>query len=205
MRVDLRARAAAQDVDLDDALARLRRIYEDVDARSAKNTAALDLPCKSGCSSCCEESVLLTPLEFYGIWDHLQSTRGDDEIATIVEDALRAYEANKDLIDVLERPPPPGHVDHTRLIRTLRFRCPVLDPGGACRAYPMREILGRLFGCTFNDEGGIYGCDLVGAHLGGKIVTLGRARPHARRVLDLPLTHKQQVIPFYVHELYGKA
>lgn len=203
MRVDLRARAAAQGVDLDRALDRLRALYADVDERNARNTADLALPCKSGCSSCCEESVLLTQLEFYGIWDFLQTTLSDAELRGVIDDARAAYEANRALIDVLSRPPPPGHKDHTALIRDLRFRCPVLDAAGGCRAYPMREMLGRLFGCSFNDEGGVYGCDLVGAHLGGKLVTLTRARPNARRVLELPLTDKQHVIPYWVHALYS--
>jgi hypothetical protein len=81
----------------------------------------------------------------------------------------------------------------------------MLDESGACRAYPWREINGRLFGCSFNDEGGVYGCHLVGAHLADQLVTLVRARPTATRVRTLPLGEKQQLYPFFIHSLYGRA
>ena len=38
----------------------------------------------------------------------------------------------------------------------------------------------------------------------GKTVTLLRVRPTARRLSDLPMTHKRQVYPFYIHALYGE-
>ena len=205
MRIDLHARAATDGVDLDAALAALAAIYADIDARNARNTASLALPCKSGCSACCEESVLVSELEFYAVWHHVQSTCDDAVIAGIVDEGLALYEKHKDVIDALERPPPPGHRDHTHLLRDVRFRCPMLDAAGACRAYAVREVKGRLFGCSFNDEGGVYGCDLVGAHLGDRLVTLVRARPAATRVSALPLGNKQQLYPFYIHALYGDA
>jgi hypothetical protein len=63
--------------------------------------------------------------------------------------------------------------------------------------------LARLFGCTFNDAGGLYACHLVADHVGDQTVTLLRARPTWRRLLDLPLTHKRQVYPYYIHLLFG--
>ena len=202
-RVDLHARAAAQGVDLGSALASLRELYADVDERNERNTKDLQLPCHSGCSACCEESVFVTPLEFYGVWDHVQTHCDDATLARIVDDGLALYRRHESVLLALEQPPPEGHSDHTALVRDVAFRCPMLDGGGRCLAYPMREMLGRLFGCSFNDSGGVYGCHLVGAHLGGKTLTLVRARPNANRVLELPLTHKQQLYPFYIHELYG--
>ncbi len=201
-RKDLHAHALTEGVDLDEALAGLRALYADVDERNARNTADLNLPCKSGCSACCEESVLLTRLEFYGVWDHLQRTCDDEALQAIIDEALLIYERHRGVIDALERPPGDGLADHTSLLMGLKFRCPVLDQAGACRAYPMREIKGRLFGCSFNDDGGVYACDLVGAHLGDRLVTLVRARPMATKVHALPLGQKQQVYPWYVHQLY---
>jgi hypothetical protein len=207
LRVDLEALAAAHGVDLAPALVALRALYAEVDERNHRNTAALDLPCKSGCSSCCEESVLLTRLEFYGVWDHVQRHADDETIARIVDEGLALYQRHRAVIEALERPPPAGFVDHSHLLLDVKFRCPILDETGACRAYPMREIKGRLFGCSFNDENGIYGCHLVGAHLsahlGDRPVTLVRARPMASRVHLLPLGKEQQLYPFYIHELYG--
>jgi hypothetical protein len=43
----------------------------------------------------------------------------------------------------------------------------------------------------------------VADHVGDQTVTLLRARPTWRRLLDLPLTHKRQVYPYYIHLLFG--
>lgn len=202
-RIDLDALVHEQGVSLRDALTRLKALYVEVDERNGRNTKDLDMPCGRGCDGCCHESVFLTPLEFYGAWDLLQQAYDDETLDYCVEEGLRIYAENKALIDDLDAPPPEGHRDHSEMARALRFRCPMLGKGGACLVYPMREILARLFGCSFNDDGGIYGCHIVGAHLGGQTVRLVRARPMAMRVHDLPLTHKQQVYPYYIHQLYG--
>jgi hypothetical protein len=199
MRIDLHARAAAEGVDLASALRALRTQYDDIDARNAKNTASLDLPCHRGCSMCCEDSVLLTWLEFYAVWDHLQRTCDDATLARIIADGLALYEKHRALIESLTRR---EETAGARLIE-VKYRCPILDDAGACRAYEWRETSARLFGASFNDDGGVYGCHLVGAHLADKLVTLVRARPAAERVHSLPLGGRQQIYPFYIHALYG--
>lgn len=201
--VDLHARAAAEGIDLSAALMDLRALYADVDARNERNTRNLALPCHQGCSACCEDSVLVTQLEFYGVWDHLQRHLDAVTLDRIIRDGLALYLRHRDVIEALSRPPPVGQVDHTRLLRGVSYRCPVLNEQGACLAYPMREMLGRLFGSSFNDERGIYGCDLVGIHLAGKTLKLVQARPMATLVHSLPLTTGQQLYPFYVHALYS--
>ena len=203
LRVDLHALAEANGVDLASALRALGNYYDDIDARNQRNTASLDLPCKSGCSACCEESVLLTELEFYAVWNHMQATCDDDTLAGVIDEGLALHDKHRAVIEALQQPAPAGYVDHTHLLRDVRFRCPMLDAAGSCRAYPWREIKGRLFGCSFNDEGGVYGCGLVGAHLADKLVTLVRAKPAASRIHTMPLTDKQQLYPFYIHALYG--
>src|SRR3954464_14204241 len=117
LRVDLHALVAAEGVDLAAALGALGTIYADVDARNARNTASLALPCKRGCSACCEESVLLTPLEFCAVWHHLQTTLDDDTLARIIDEGRALYAKHRDVIDALDRPPPAGQRDHTRLLR----------------------------------------------------------------------------------------
>lgn len=203
-RLDLDALAREQGVDLRAALARLKALYADVDERNARNTRDLAMPCGRGCDGCCHESVFLTPLEFYGAWDLLQRAYDDDTLDYVVEEGLRIYAEHREVIEALSGPPAEGAVDHTALARNLRFRCPMLGADGACLVYPMREMLARLFGCSFNDDGGIYGCHMVGAHLGGQTVRLVRARPMAMRVHELPLADRQQVYPYYIHQLYGE-
>ncbi len=202
-RLDLHALAAEANVDLDEAVARLMAIYDDIDARNARNTAGLDLPCHRGCSACCEESVFVSPLEFFAAWQWAQEHLDDDVRDRIVSEALAIYRAQKAAIDALSGPRPEGEADHTSIARSNRFRCPLLSDEGVCQIYPAREVYARLFGCSFNDERGVYGCDLVGAHLAGKEVTLVKARENAARLLDLPLTKLQQVYPWYFHWVYG--
>jgi hypothetical protein len=205
LRINLHARLHDEGVDLEGALKRLRSLYADVDERNERNLEGLELPCSSGCDACCHECVFLTPLEFYGAWDYAQRTLDDQTLRAVIDDGLRLYGDNREIIDAFDRPPPEGDDDHTRIALRLKFRCPLLSQAGECRIYPMREMLGRLFGCSFNDDGGVYGCDVVGAHLGGKTVTLVRARPMAMRMHELPLTDKQQVWPWYLQQLYGGA
>lgn len=206
--VDLRALAAEASVDLDEALDALRALYADVDERSARHTEGLDLPCHRGCSACCEDSVFLSPIEFFGIWDYAQTHLDDEARDAIVDRALALYHQHRDVIDAVGQPPPEGAQDHTGLVVALRYRCPYLDEKGACSVYPMREIWARLFGCSFNDArssggAGLYACHLVGAHLKDRTVTLLQARPNALRVRDLPLGGMQQLHPWYLHWLYG--
>lgn len=202
-RVDLHVMAGNAGVDLSRAFDDLRAIYADVDQRNAKNTRDLDLPCHKGCDACCHESVFLTPLEFFLVWDWVQDNLPATTRDAMVDEGLRLYEQHKKTIDALNEPPPAGQKDHLELVRNLRYRCPLLGANGACQVYPVRELYARLFGCSFNDAGGVYGCDLVGNHLGGKTVTLVQLRPTAKRLNDLPLTGKRQVYPYYIDLLYG--
>lgn len=203
--VDLSAIADAVQCNLPAAFVQLQSLYDEVDARNEKNTRDLDLPCHRGCSMCCHESVFLTGLEFFYAWHHVQTQLSATARTEIVTRGLQLYRQLEPLLLALEQPPPPGERDHLSVARQIRFACPMLSPEGACRIYPARELLARLFGCSFNDEGGVYGCDIVGRHLGTKKVTLMRARPTTQRLNVLPLTEKRQVYPYWIHLLYGQA
>ncbi|MEL7306326.1 MAG: hypothetical protein AAGJ56_10915, partial [Myxococcota bacterium] len=110
-------------------------------------------------------------------------------------------EKNRALISALDDP---ARVEeHDTIARKLRFTCPMLGVDGACRIYETRELYARLFGCSFNDAGGIYGCALVGAHLAGQTVTLPKTRIWAKRLDELPLTFKRQVYPYWIAWLYA--
>ena len=202
-RLDLRALSLGLDVDLDAAFAQLRALYAAVDARLAARTAELALPCRRGCDMCCHQSVFLTPLEFLHAWDDLQSHNDEAELAGVVAAGLHLYRAHRSLIDSFDRPPPAGAADHFRVAQKLRFRCPLLAADGACRVHPAREMGARLFGASFQAPGELYACHLVGAHLGGRRVTLPLARPHLAALQALPLTHYRQVYPYFIHLLYA--
>ena len=201
--IDFHEVASQVGVNLEDAFDRLDALYEDIDARNRANTAGLELPCHQGCDACCHESVFLTPLEFYRVWDWVQHNVAPEQRAEMIERGLAVYDDNRDLIDALNSPPEPGGEGHDSLARKLKYRCPLLGSDGGCSVYPVRELLARLFGSSFNPDGGVYGCHLVGEHLGGKTVTLLPARGSARRLLDLPFTHKRQVYPYYLNQLFG--
>jgi len=202
--VDLESLVAEEGIDLRAALVDLRSIYEDIDARNQKNTEDLELPCHRGCDACCHESVFLTPLEFFGAWDWIQRNLPKEVRWEIIDKGLALYEENLERIVALSGPVPEGERDHYSIARELRYRCPILGDDGSCRVYPMRELLARLFGCSFNSTGGVYGCDLVGAHLAGKVVTLVPADGTAKRLSRLPLTSGRQVYPYYIHSLFGE-
>ena len=201
--VDLVAIAAAADCDLPAAFVRLQALYDDVDARNARNTAGLDLPCHRGCSMCCHESVFVTGLEFFYAWDFAQRHLPQATRDAMVARGLQHYQTYRAEIEALDRPPPADERDHFSIAKQIRFACPMLDASGGCQVYPARELLARLFGSSFLDDGGVYGCHLVGNHLANKTVTLMRARPTARRLNELPLTEKRQVYPYWLHLLYG--
>ncbi len=201
--IDLAALVRGAGVDPDAARDGLRALYDDGDARNARNTATLALPCRRGCDACCHESVFLTPLEVLVAWDWAQASLDASTRDDIVARALAIHAKERDRIEALDGPVPPGARDHLAIARELRFRCPFLGEAGECRIHPVRELYARLFGCSFNDEGGVYGCELVGAHLGGKTVTLVSVRRAVSRLAELPLTGKRQVYPYYFDLLYG--
>ena len=203
-KIDFIGVAATWGVDLPAAFASLAALYDDVDTRNAANTRGLDLPCHRGCDMCCHESVFLTLLEFCYVWDYVQTHFDDEERNRVIGEGLRLYEENRDLIDALDHSPPEGERDHFAIAQKIRFTCPMLGADGACRVYPVRELLARLFGCSFNDTSGVYGCHLVAAHLADKTVRLLPARGTARRMRDLPLTDKRQVYPYYFQLLFGE-
>jgi hypothetical protein len=191
-----------------DAFGALKDIYAALDERLRATTGRASLPCyepRDGCrtcSQCCHESVFLTPLEWFFAVDHIQTHVDAAAYEPAIREGLSLYAAHKETIDAFMQPPKDGERDHFYLAKTLRFRCPLLGADG-CGVYPAREVLGRLFGQSFNEDGGVYGCHLSGAFFGGKTATLVRAEAWAKRLLALPLTHYRQVYPWYFHLTYG--
>ncbi len=199
--IDIPALAAQLEVDWAEARTQLAQVYERLDERIATRTAGLDLPCYRGCSACCHESVFVTPLEFLYVWEWVQENFSDEAKGRVIERGLTLYDAHRERIEALESGPP---AQHDAIARGLRFTCPLLGEAGECSVYPVRELYARLFGCSFNSEGGIYGCHLVGAHLADRVVTLPAVRPWAQVLGELPLTFKRQVYPYWLHWLFGE-
>jgi hypothetical protein len=195
------------DVPLSAALASLKEVQRALDERLIATTKQHALPCfepRDGCASCaqcCHESVFLTPLEWLGVVEHMQAHFSPQELETRVRSALALYDAHRKTIDAFMRTPDNGAADHTDLARTLKFTCPLFSKDG-CTVYPAREVLGRVFGQSFNDEGGIYGCALSGKYFGGQEVTLVRASAWAKKLRSLPLTGYRQVYPWFFAQTY---
>ncbi|MEM6734407.1 MAG: hypothetical protein AAF658_22775, partial [Myxococcota bacterium] len=194
-RIDVPLLASELDVDWSRARSELRSLYAELDERLAVRTKGLDLPCHRGCSACCHESVFVTPLEFLYVWEWAQENLDAETLESMIDRGLELYAEHRDRIEALETAP---QEEHDAIARELRFTCPLLGAGGECRVYPVRELYARLFGCSFNDAGGVYGCHLVGAHLADKTVTLPGVRPWAKRLASQPLTFKRQVYPFWI-------
>jgi Fe-S-cluster containining protein len=184
------------------ALEGLQALYTALDQRLAATTATHDLPCRghndshAHCSICCHESVFLTPLEWFFAVDYMQQHFSRDELSATIASAHAIYAAQKERIDALSAPPPPGERDHFSIAREVRFTCPLLREAG-CAIYPARELLGRLFGQSFNQAGGIYGCALSGAFFGDRLATLVRMPGWVEQLRVLPLTHFRQVYPYW--------
>ncbi|MBN1960309.1 MAG: hypothetical protein JW841_05135 [Deltaproteobacteria bacterium] len=181
----------------------LLALYADIDARNLRNTSNLNLPCQAGCDACCHECVFLTPLEFMVMWDWAQSHLNPKQRDSIISEALNLYEHHRPVILAFDAPPPGNTIDHTLIARELHFRCPLLDSKGNCLVYIVRELYARLFGCSFYESGGVYGCQKVGKHLADKVVTLVSVERARARLANLPLTGKRQVIPYYFQMFFG--
>lgn len=200
--VDVRALTADVGVDFDSLRAALVSFYADIDKRNENNVGHLALPCAKGCSACCYECVFLSPLEFLVAWDWAQDNLDARTLETIIDAGLALCEQHRDVIAAFDEPPPEGASDHFKLARDLRFRCPFLSQEEHCLIYPMRELGARLFGSSFNEGGGVYGCEKVGKYLAGQTVTLISAHRASQRLLELPFGNKRQVHPYYLRMLF---
>lgn len=204
-RIDLVAATARLGADLVAAAAQLAALYQQIDQRIAATTAGLDLPCGAGCAACCHDSVvLLTPLEFLFAWDWAQRHLADDQRAAIVERGRADYRAQQRAIDALSEPGS-DVATRQRVALGLHFDCPFLGSDGCCQIYPARSLQSRLFGQSFNDHSGVYGCRIVGHHLADRVITLVSARAAFDQLRQLPLTYLQQVYPYYLALFYGEG
>ena len=161
--IDFHSVALAVGVDLEKALNGLRELYADVDARNAQNTRDLNLPCHSGCDACCHESVFLTPLEFYGAWDWVQTNVEERRRIQMIEEGLAVYERNQQLIVQLNRLPQDGEPSHDELAGNSNFDAHCSKPMGDAVSTPCVSYWVGYSVAASTVQGGVYGCHLVGA------------------------------------------
>ena len=188
-------------VDLHAVFPLLEQFYASIDARNAHNTQGLNLPCRSGCSHCCHECVFLTPLEFFYVWNFVQTHFSKSDQETILLHGLALYGQYKDIIEACNVPPTDPEKGHFEIVQNMRFACPFLSTAGACRVYPVRELYARLFGCSFEKPGVVYGCHMVEGILAGQTVRLLSTQAVKSQFRALPLTHMRQVYPYFMREI----
>ncbi len=88
--------------------------------------------CKMGCSTCCHQTVLATPYEFFYLADFMKNKFRNDALEVIVE---RAENKNK-------------ITSKLKIDELLKFKqpCPLLHPVGKyCRAYQARPMACRIY------------------------------------------------------------
>lgn len=184
----------------------LLSMYENLDKGLHRTTSALPLPCKdprSGrkhCADCCQESVYLTGLEWLAVVDYAQTQLAPALWHSVAQEMLQLYHQHSVLITQIQESAEP---QRSVLAKQLRYKCPLLDDVTGCRVYPVREMLGRLFGQSVNKDGGIYGCSLSGAFFAGRELSLLSAEGWSRQLRSLPLTHSRHVYPYWFFVTYG--
>ena len=141
-------------------LTAVSQFYRWLDERIAHGTSGLDLPCRAGCDACCHEAVFVSAPEFLAVAAYLIEHRSREQREAIVAAMVRHavhFEDELLLLDEL-----PAGAERDEVARRVRFRCPLLEPTGACSVYPVRELNARTFG-TSHDElrGHPYGCELT--------------------------------------------
>jgi hypothetical protein len=202
-----------EDFSVAQAFALLTDLYGKVDDHAARIAAPLDLLCHAGCSGCCRQSVWMTTLEALFIIHHLQAQHPADVFGALVQQGVLTFEAHRERILQFGHAECPGApalsaedaaprarpLDRILSAKALQFDCPVLDGAGLCRAYPARELRGRLFAVSrLKSRDEYYACDLLGSHLDGREVTLLDAESINAWLHLYPLTSTEQVLPYFL-------
>jgi hypothetical protein len=195
-----------------EALDLLRDLYAHVDERAAALTARGPWPCGPGCADCCHHSVFMTTLEALYLLRHVRLHLDAPTRESVV--ALGTALFQRDRARILSWGEPacpglPGTLDGGEAVPgcreageeafQLRQPCPLLDGSGRCRAYPARELRGRLYGVgSLRSTGRYYGCAPAQRALAGREVRLVDAEAVLHLLRHLPLTNQEQVLPYYL-------
>lgn len=182
----------------------LRRLYGEVDAAIARAADGLGLPCGSGCSECCHESVFLSAPEFLAVAAALLDRPPEvvQEIRIRMLALAHRFEDELELLETL-----PAGTERDEVAARVRFRCPLLGEDERCTVYEARELNARTFGQSRDGlRGEPYGC----ARTHERLRVLGAASsglPDARAVRRalaerLPGTERVHVYPWWF-KAYG--
>jgi Fe-S-cluster containining protein len=141
----------------------LEALYRELDEALAAASQGLGLPCKSGCDACCHEAVFVSAPEVLAVGAALLA--GPAALRhRVVDEMLLLAERFEDELLLLETITPGPERDE--VAARVKFRCPLLGPGGACGVYGARELNARTFGQTVDEaRGAPYGCGLTHARL----------------------------------------
>jgi Fe-S-cluster containining protein len=149
------------------------------------------LPCKAGCSWCCENvTMLLTHAEWMVILQYLKAA--DPQVARkVLRKALVHYKKNQEAIEAITA----GQDRAEELAGAVRGPCPFLEDH-KCSVYEARPHDCRMYGCSFQDDA-LFACDLVLDALDGKTVTLPTFEASARILTLYPRTDLRQTFAYW--------
>jgi Fe-S-cluster containining protein len=149
------------------------------------------LPCKAGCSWCCENvTVLLTHAEWTVIVQYLKAA--DPKIARkVLRKALIEHKKSKDVVDQISA----DQDNAEEIAASIKSPCPMLE-NGQCTIYEARPHDCRMYGCSFRSED-LNACHLVLDAVAGKSVTLPTYEASAQILGCYPRTDLRQTFAYW--------
>jgi len=149
------------------------------------------LPCKAGCSWCCENiTVLLTHAEWMVIVQFLKFA--EPKMARkVLRKALISYKKNQEVVDQITADQDQAEV----LAANVPGACPMLEEG-LCVIYEARPHDCRMYGCSFQGEE-MFACHLVIDAVAGKSVTAPDYEASARLLNLYPRTDVRQTFAYW--------
>jgi Fe-S-cluster containining protein len=150
------------------------------------------LPCKAGCSWCCENvTVLLTHAEWMVVLQFLKAAE-PKLVRRLLRRALVDYKKHKELVDQIT-----ADQEHAEeLGAQLEGGCPMLLEDGLCGIYEARPHDCRMYGCSFLGEE-MFACHLVLDAVAGKSVTAPDYEASARILAQYPRTELRQTFAYW--------
>jgi Fe-S-cluster containining protein len=155
------------------------------------------LPCKAGCSWCCENvTVLLTHAEWMVVLQYLKVAE-PKLTRKLLRRALVDYKKNKETIEQITADQENAEAHATG----IEGACPMLLEDGLCGIYEARPHDCRMYGCSFMGDQ-MFACHLVLDAVAGKSVTAPDYEASARILGQYPRTDMRQTFAYWArHQL----